>query len=411
MFTKRLGAGTSGNPKIGQNVGFSRLNLDRRGVLAALTMTLLSACAVVPRTSNVPPPPPPKAEPTTTQDVISTDTARHRIALLVPTTGANGGAGQSIANAANMALLDTNASNLRISTYDTAADPRGAAQRALADGNELILGPLLANDIPAVAAVARARNVPLISFSNDEDAAARDVFVMGTLPGQSVTRTVEYAQAKGIRTFAALIPRGEYGNRTSDALLTTVRAHNGAVIAMETFDRTPASITAAARRLKEKSGYDAILIADGGSLFARAAAELKGPGTRPDSPRLLGTELLSGEKELTTSPAVNGTWFSAVSDTRFGQFSQSYRNRFGTAPFRISTMGYDAVLLTLRIARDWKLGAPFPISRLVDSQGFVVLDGALRFSPGGLIERALEVREVQTGAVKVVSPAPGGFTK
>src|SRR3546814_7609445 len=74
-------------------------------------------------------------------DVCSSDL--HRIALLVPVTGKNAAVGKSIANAANMALLDTGAKNLRVTTYDTAANPGDAARRALADGNQLILGPLL----------------------------------------------------------------------------------------------------------------------------------------------------------------------------------------------------------------------------------------------------------------------------
>jgi len=39
--------------------------------------------------------------------------------------------------------------------------------------------------------------------------------------------------------------------------------------------------------------------------------------------------------------------------------------------------GYDAVLLTIRIARDWRIGAPFPEDRLRDKDGFAGIDGAL----------------------------------
>ena len=41
-----------------------------------------------------------------------------------------------------------------------------------------------------------------------------------------------------------------------------------------------------------------------------------------------------------------------MSDTRFGQFAASYRTRFGTAPPRIATLGYDAVLLTVRLSAE-----------------------------------------------------------
>lgn len=379
---------------------------NRRNFLAAATMALLAGCAVVPKAPAPPPPP----TPTQPENVVTADTERHRIALLVPTTGANAAAGQSLSNAANMALLDTGAKNLRITTYDTGTNPGEAAKRAIADGNKLILGPLLAEDVPAVSAAATPAKVPLISFSNDEKAAGNNVFIIGNLPGQSIARTVAYAREHGVTSFAALVPRGAYGERVSSALLSHVRAGGGTVLAMEPYDRSASSIAAAATRIKAKGGFDALLIADGGSLSARAATQFRSGGGTAEV-RLLGTELWSGERELATTPALDGAWFSTISDARFSQFSTSYRSRFGSQPFRIATLGYDAVLLTLRVSRDWKPGTVFPTSALFASDGFLGVDGAFRFDRKGLIERALEVRTVQGGAVKVISSAPSGFAK
>ncbi|MFC0203133.1 penicillin-binding protein activator [Novosphingobium soli] len=386
--------------------------MNRRNLLAAAAMAALAGCAVVPKAPTTAPPPA-APTPTPSRSDIPTDTERHRVALLVPVTGANAGVGQAIANAANMALVDTAAKNLRVTTYDTSTGAAGAAQRAIADGNQLILGPLLADDIPAVSAVAKGAKVPIISFSNDEKAATKDVFIMGNLPGQSVVRTVEYARAQGVSSFAALVPRGDYGDRTSSALLSAVREGGGSVVALEAYDRSAGSIASAAQRVKAKGGFEALLIADSGSLSARAASAFKGPGKAATTVRFLGTELWSGEREVTASPALAGAWYSTVSDQRFGQFSKSYRARFGAQPFRIATLGYDAVLLTLRVARDWKPGSRFPAETLRDPKsfpgGFLGVDGAFRFTRGGLVERALEVREVAPGTVRVVSPAPAKF--
>ena len=182
--------------------------IDRRGLVTVATIALLAACKAVPG-GNVPPPPPP---PSLNTNGLPTDLARHRIALLVPLSGPNAAAGQSIANASTMALLDTNAQNLRITTYDTSAGAGAAAARAISEGNELILGPLMSDDIPEVSAAARPARVPMISYSNDEQRASRDVLIMGNLPSQSVARTVAYARAEGAARFAALVPVGEYGS-------------------------------------------------------------------------------------------------------------------------------------------------------------------------------------------------------
>src|SRR3546814_14078855 len=62
----------------------------------------------------------------------------------LPTTGPNAALGQSIAYAANLALLDSGNRRVRLTVYNTAGGAAAAAQRALAEGNRLFLGPLLA---------------------------------------------------------------------------------------------------------------------------------------------------------------------------------------------------------------------------------------------------------------------------
>jgi branched-chain amino acid transport system substrate-binding protein len=381
---------------------FDKLS-DRRRLVSLATLALLGACTVIPKGPKpAAPPPPPKPGPSQ----LPQDNARHRVALLVPLTGPNAAVGQSIANAATMALLDTNAKNLRVTNYDTGAGAAAAAEHALADGNELILGPLLADDIPPVASAARAGHVPVISFSNDRTAAGRDVFVMGTVPAQSIRRTVDYATAHGVRNFAALVPNGDYGERTSTALLDAAKASGGTVVKMEPFDRSNTSAVSAAHRLTVNGGFDAVMILDAGRI-ARLAAPTLHAATPP--PHILGTELWSGDRTLFTTPALRGAWFSALSDARFGQFSASYKTRFGAAPYRIATVGYDAVLLTLRISRQWPDRTAFPMQGLLDPKGFLGLDGPFRFARDGVVERAFEVREVGTAGITVVSPAPARF--
>jgi len=376
------------------------LRIDRRSFALALTTALLAGCAVVPKGPSAPPPPAGPDETT-----LPSDDGRHRIALLVPTTGTNGNVGQSIANATTMALLDTNAGNLRITTYDTATGAESAAAKAIADGNRLILGPLLGEDTANVVKVARRKGVPLISFSNDASTASRDVFLLGHIPAQSVQRTVDYAYAQGARRFAALVPQGDYGRQAETSLSSAVLGKGASLMSVEKYDRGSSGIVEAAKRLDGKGGFDTVLIADGARLSALAGAQFA------RKPQILGTELWSGEASVGASTALRGALFSAVSDSRYKQFANSYKTRFGTQPYRISTLGYDAVLLTLKVARDWKPGATFPTAKLLDKGGFLGVDGPFRFLPSGVGERAMEVRKVGNGTVTVVSPAPTRFAE
>ena len=373
-----------------------------RNLALASAIVLVAGCKVIPKGPAVSIPEPVATE--APSNALPTDRERHRIALLVPLSGANAGVGQSLANATTMALLDTNAANLRITTYDTATGAQSAAARALADGNKLILGPLLNEDVRTVAAMARPARVPIISFSNDSSVAADDVFVLGHVPTQAVGRVVSFAKSRGATRFAALVPGGEYGQRAAAAFTAAVRAVGGSVVASESYDRGNTSIASAAQRLKAKGGYDAVLIADGARMAVRAAPLLKAVGAV--APRILGTELWAGEGSVLATPALRGAWFAAVSDARYAKFVSSYKARFGTSPFRIATLGYDGVLLTLNVARDWKPGTLFPTRKLADRGGFIGLDGAFRFDPDNVAERSWEVREVGAG---VVSTAPARF--
>jgi ABC-type branched-subunit amino acid transport system substrate-binding protein len=384
---------------------FSRRTFGRNFAMAALALAL-AACQTGPRTRPGPAPAPTPTPTGPAENVLPTDTARHRVALLVPMSGENAAVGRSIANAATMALLDTNAQNLRMTTYDTGTNPGGAAATAIRDGNKLILGPLLREDVAGVLSQARPAKVPVVTFSNDTSVAEPDVFVMGHVPEQSIDRTVRYARAQGVRRFAALAPNGDYGNRAVAALQQSVTAAGGTYAGAERYDRGNTSIISAANRLKAKGGYDAVLIPDSVRVAASGATTLAAGAAKP---RILGTELWSGETALASSVPLRGAWFSAVSDARYRQFVTSYQARFGEQPYRIATLGYDAVLLTLRIARDWQPGRNFPLNRIVAPDGFLGLDGPFRFRANGVGERMMEVRVVGNGAVTVADPAPAKF--
>jgi uncharacterized protein involved in outer membrane biogenesis len=123
----------------------------------------------------------------------------------------------------------------------------------------------------------------------------------------------------------------------------------------------------------------------------------------------MGTELWAAESNLGAAAGLRGAWFAAPTDANYGAFRTRYRARFRTDPFRLSSLGYDAVLLAVRIAADWPIGARFPGPALTGRTGFAGVDGAFRFGRDGIAERALEVREVTATGTNVVSPAPRSF--
>jgi ABC-type branched-subunit amino acid transport system substrate-binding protein len=332
---------------------------------------------------------------------------RHRIAVLVPLTGANAGVGQSIANAANLALIDTGGERIRITVYDTAKGAQAAADQALADGNGLFLGPLLAEDVRAVGPLAARNGVPVVSFSNDVSVAGSGVYLLGFTPGQSVQRVVAFARAQGAQRFAALVPEGTYGRRAGQAMVGAVAAAGATLTGSQTFTRGTIGMRSAITKLNASGQWDAVLVADSGRVGAAAAPLLR--ASPSGAARILGTELWSTEADLGSTPALRGAWYAGPSDTMFNQLRSRYRARYGGNPYRLASLGYDSVLLALRVAKDWRVGRPFPEGELRDRRGFAGVDGAFRFGADNIAERSLEVREVTATGTTVVSAAPRDF--
>ena len=124
------------------------------------------------------------------------DGPKVRVAVLLPLSGPVSGTGKSLLNAATMALFDAYDPRIALFPYDTKADEattEAAVKKALTDGADIILGPLLSGNVKVAGRYARASDVPLIGFSNDYTAAAPGQYVLGFLPENEVRRVVNYA--------------------------------------------------------------------------------------------------------------------------------------------------------------------------------------------------------------------------
>ena len=372
--------------------------------------------------------PPPETAPEAPEE-------RNRVAILVPTTGPQAAVGQSVANAALLAVLDLKGVGFRLTTYDTAGPggARAAAQAAVAAHCGVILGPLLAGDVRAAAPVAAAAGVPMLSFTNDTSVAGGGAYVLGFQPAQSIARVIGYAAGRGVSRFAALMPQGVYGARATTVFLRAVQGAGGQVTGIATYARDRKQLAAAARKVTaydarlaraggagalrpdgtvapvaDRAGpvpFQALMIADNGPIAAAFAPALaKYAGGSPVV--LLGTELWASDPALGQTAAMKGAWFAAVPEARFRQMSVRYRARYGGRPSRLASLGYDVVLLVQSLSGRWPVRGAFPRAGLTASGGFTGVDGTFRFTQAGVAERALEVRQIGVGGTAVVSPAP-----
>jgi ABC-type branched-subunit amino acid transport system substrate-binding protein len=336
-----------------------------------------------------------------------------RVALILPFSGQGNAsvAGQSMKNAAEMALAEFKSPNIQLLVKDDGGTVQGAqaaAQQAISEGAEIIIGPIFAQSVSGVAQIARASNIPVIAFSTDVSVAARGVYLLSFLPETDVRRIVDFSVSRGKRSFAALLPDNAYGTVVEGAFQQEVSRRGGRVLVLEKYTPDANRINEAVRRVSQAANQvDTIFIPDSPDAVPQVVNALVANGVDLRRVQLLGSGLWE-DSRISSTGAIEGAWYAAPGATGFSNFSSRYRARYGQDPVRTATLAYDAVALVAALV---KTQGPqrFSETALTNPSGFAGIDGVFRFRPDGTNERGLAVLRVTPSGGQVLSPAPQSF--
>ena len=336
-----------------------------------------------------------------------------KVGLILPLTAAGNAAvaAQAMKNAADMAMAEFNNPNIQLLVKDDAGTAPGAqlaAQQAINDGAEIILGPLFAHSVGAAAQLTRPRGVPIVAFSTDTNVAASGVYLLSFLPESDVDRIVDYAMTNGKHSFAALLPDNAYGNVVDGEFRQVVGRHGGRVVALEHYGNDKAELQDPVQRIAAAAReVDAIFLPEGADTLPSVVQALAANGVDPHRIQLLGTGVWD-DSRLSNETVLQGAWFAAPESTGYRNFSARYRRRFGQDPVRTATLAYDAVSLVAALVKTQ--GAQrFSPEVLTNPSGFSGIDGIFRFRPDGTNQRGLAVLRVAPSGPQVISPAPHAF--
>jgi branched-chain amino acid transport system substrate-binding protein len=337
-----------------------------------------------------------------------------KVALILPLSAAGnaGVAAQSMRNAAEMALSEFNNPDIQLLVKDDGGSAPGAqqaAQQAIDEGAEIILGPLFALTVGPVGQLARARKVPVIAFSTDANVASRGVYLLSFLPESDVDRIIGYAAGQGKRAFAALVPDNAYGTVAEAAFKQAVARRNSRVIAIERYPLDRGQMQGAVRAAATNAARaDAIFIPDGADAVPPVVQGLISNGLDTKKVQLLGTGLWE-DAQIFANPQLDGGWYAGPDSAGFRAFAARYKTKYGNDPVRTASLTYDAVALVAALT---KTQGPQRFSEevLTNASGFTGIDGLFRFRPDGTSQRGLSVMKVTPGGGQVISPPPKAFT-
>jgi outer membrane PBP1 activator LpoA protein len=159
-----------------------------------------------------------------------------QIALLLPLSGRNANAGAAIRNGFFGAYFSS-ASELEepqtIRVYDVAgaASTRDVYDRALADGAEFVVGPLLRPEVTQLVGHSLLP-VPVLALNYlpDEVTAPPGVYQFALAPEDEAASAATRAIADGHRRALALVPNNDWGRRVLDSFATTFESLGGTLL-------------------------------------------------------------------------------------------------------------------------------------------------------------------------------------
>ena len=390
------------------------LGPDRRSLLASLGATLvLAGCNSTSSGDGlggglIP------TGPTQTPTGDTIGTGNVKVALILPKSA--GGQSATIAgqlrNAAELALKDFPGADVQILVKDDLGTTEGgqaAASQAIAEGAQLIIGPLNAVAARGVAGPARQAGVPVVTFTTDASVAARGVYLIGFLPSTDVERIVGYAAAQNRKSMAAIVPDDAYGLVVEAAFREQTARAGVRAMAVERYKGDPADMQAKAAAIaKLGAQIDSVFVPDAAGNAAQVVQAMTSAGLDRTRVKFLGSGRWNDPAAF-ASPALAGGWFPGADAAGIDGFRSRYRQSFANSdPGPLAVLGYEAVFLAAGLVRN--AGArPFRDDVLLSRNGFLGVTGLFRFKTDGTSERGLAVFEIGNGTARTISQAPKQF--
>ncbi len=385
---------------------FARILSRRKAighVFAIGTLALAAACAPVPGTGTGP-----TVEPG----------APVQVALLVPAgsaTESDNFIAQNLENAARLAIADLNGVQIDLRVYATAGNPAQAATvatSAVAEGADIILGPVYAEEANAVGLATAGSGVNVLAFSNNPTIAGGNVFILGPTFRNTADRLVQYGMRTGINSYMIVHSEDLQGSLGRDAIASAVRANGGVVAGVQSYplsqqdilNRAPAIVAAA-----NASGAQAVFTTAGVNAdLPILATALPEAGLNITATRIVGLTRWNAAPQAMALPGLQGGLFAIPDQQMTAIFESRYQAAYGAAPHPLAGLSYDGIAaIGALMAR----GGNDPLGRasLTQGQGFEGTSGIFRFLSDGTNERGLAVAEVRNNQVAILESAPRSF--
>ena len=340
-----------------------------------------------------------------------------QVALLVP--GGSGDANydfmaRSMENAAKMAVADAQGARIDLRVYQTGDDAGQAvamANKAVAEGAKVIVGPLHAESANAVGNAVKGR-VNVLSFSNNADIAGGNLFVLGNTFRNTADRLVSYGVRQGLRRFL-IVHENDVAGQLGGAAIEGAIARNRATMVGKTghglsraeMDKIAPVVAKAAADNKAQALF---LTGNQQQVLPEITAALAKAGVTAQSLQLMGLTRWDIPASRMGLPQLQDGWFAIPDLARMAEFNARYKAAYGEAPHDFGALAYDGVSAIAANVRAGRKNA-VTTAGLTQGAGYAGIQGPFRLRADGSNQRQLSVATLKGGKLVVIDPARRSF--
>lgn len=382
--------------------GFRKFNLV---IILASLLALVASCGPTPTTTG-------------NQPLSIPTGGKGKIALLLPYGDAARkdliALASSLENSARLALRDQGSKGLELQVYETQGSVPGAIEAtkaALADGAQVILGPLYKDAAIETARLAANKGVPVLSFSNDSSIVGDNLFVLGHTFSNSADRIISFASDQGRRKILTVHAETPQGFTGDSAVRTAVLANPTELSGTISYEFSQKgvvdsiSIIVEAATLSESDMI--VFTADTAGALPLLGQLLPEAGIDPEVVKFTGLTRWDIPSSNLRNPGLQGGWFPLPDPNLSASYSYRFQYEFEKVPHPLSGLAYDGIVAAHGMLQN--NSQRVNLNALRNTNGFMGSTGPFRFGQNGKIERALAIAEIRNQRLEIVSPAPRSF--
>ncbi|MFY9211961.1 MAG: penicillin-binding protein activator [Aestuariivita sp.] len=341
------------------------------------------------------------------------------VALLVPSGSGQAGddvLARSLENAARLAMSELQGVQIDLRVYSTAGNAQQAASQttqAINDGARIILGPVYAEAANAAGVAASARNINVLSFSNNTTIAGGNVFVLGPTFQNTANRLMRFAGSQGKTSVVVVHSNDVAGQIGRNAIQAAGQISSASVTGVVPYELSQQDVVAAiptvTSTVRSVNADTVFLTATTSGALPLFAQLLPEAGVRPGEVQYIGLTRWDIPTQTLDLPGVQGGWFALPDPTLSQRFASRYQAAYGTSPHPIGGLAFDGIAAIGALVANGQSNA-LTGGALTQSAGFQGVSGVFRLLPDGTNERGLAVATIQNRQVVVIDPAPRSFS-